>query len=118
MGQMRVNGSIRWAGMLACACVGLSAPAHAQTGAVSPGSLRVYSTIHSIGVEWDVAGDDNHDASAALDYRKTGMPAWSPALPLLRIDYNGSNTLAGSALFLTPDTSYDLRITITDPDGG
>src|SRR4051794_23644008 len=72
----------------------------------------------SVGLEWDVSGDDNHDATAALEYRKTGTSTWQPALPLVRVDYNGRNTLAGSALFLAADTSYDLRIALTDPDGG
>ena len=115
---MRMYRPIRLAWMFVLVCIVLSAPASAQSGAVSPGSLRSYSTIFSVGLEWDVSGDDNHDATAALEYRKTGTSTWQPALPLVRVDYNGSDTLAGSALFLAPDTSYDLKIALTDPDGG
>jgi parallel beta-helix repeat protein len=115
---MRFYRPVRLGWMFAFVWIGLSARASAQNGAVLPGSLRSYSTMSSVGLEWDVSGDDNHDATAALDYRRTGTSTWQQALPLVRIDYNGRNTLAGSALFLAPDTSYDFRIALADRDGG
>jgi len=102
---------------LALLGVALSTQASAQTGAV-PGALRSYSTVYSIGLEWDVTGDTNHDAAATLEFRKAGSLAWTPGLPLTRVNYNGSNMLAGSAFFLTPNTSYDVRLALADPDGG
>jgi regulation of enolase protein 1 (concanavalin A-like superfamily) len=69
-------------------------------------------------MEWDVAGDTNHNAFAAVDYRVQGVAAWSPALPLIRVDFNGDNMLAGSVLFLTPGTTYEVRLSLGDPDGG
>jgi hypothetical protein len=39
-------------------------------------------------------------------------------LPLVRVDYNGSNRLAGSVLFLNPNASYEVKLTLDDPDGG
>jgi hypothetical protein len=92
--------------------------AEAQTEAVTPGALRAYSTIYSIGVEWDVLNDIDHDARVLVDYRLEGAATWSSGLPLMRIDYNGSNQLAGSLLFLSPGTRYELRLSLTDPDGG
>jgi hypothetical protein len=105
--------------VLSLLAVLISTPA-AQTSpdALVPGPLRSYSTIHSIGVEWDVTGDADHDASATIQYRRRGTTAWQQALPLVRVDYNGSNMLAGSLLFLTPNTEYDVNIALTDPDGG
>ena len=47
-----------------------------------------------------------------------GTSAWRPALPLVRVDYNGSNRLAGSVLFLTASAAYEIRLTLADPDGG
>ena len=47
-----------------------------------------------------------------------GTAAWRPALPLVRVDYNGSNRLAGSVLFLNPNSSYEVKLTLADPDGG
>ena len=97
---------------------GLSSTAAAQTAAVLPGALRAYATIHSIGIEWDITNDTNHDAAAAVEYRGSGTTAWRRALPLVRVDFNGSNMLAGSLMFLAPDTSYDVRVSLADPDGG
>jgi len=95
------------------------------TGATPPpdtatvvGALRSYSTIYSIGVEWDITGDTNHNAAASSEYRVEGQTAWKPALPLIRVDYNGANMLAGSTMFLEPNTTYEVRLTLVDPDGG
>ena len=101
------------------------------------GELRASPTIHSIGIEWDIEGDTNHNASCEVRYRpKSGglfglfQPGWKPALPLLRIDYRGRydgdrirafrrfNMLAGSILFLEPGTTYEVELTARDPDGG
>lgn len=96
----------------------LPAPAQAQGNGTVPGALRSYSTIQSIGVEWDISGDADHDAVASLDYRVAGTAVWKGAMPLVRVDYNGANMLAGSILFLAPRTAFDIRLTLTDPDGG
>ena len=39
-------------------------------------------------------------------------------MALVRVDYNGSNMLAGRILFLSPNTAYEIRLTFADPDGG
>jgi hypothetical protein len=98
--------------------VSAAAPPPPPDTATVVGALRSYSTIYSIGVEWDISGDTNHNASAQTEYRPAGQNTWKLALPLVRVDYNGANMLAGSVMFLQPNTSYDLRLTITDPDGG
>jgi len=86
--------------------------------AISPSASRTSATIYSIGIEWDVIGDDNHNASASVVYRIQGAVSWNAALPLVRIDYNGANMLAGSILFLAPDTPYEVQVALSDPDGG
>jgi len=53
-----------------------------------------------------------------VEYRVAGTAAWRLALPLVRVDYNGYNQLTGSILFLTPGTSYEVKLTLADPDGG
>jgi hypothetical protein len=90
----------------------------AQTNATTPGAIRSYSTITSLGVEWTIGGDADHDATASVEYRAAGTIAWRPAMPLVRVDYNGANMLAGSILFASPNTTYEIRLTLTDPDGG
>ena len=93
-----------------------AAPASAQSSTV-PGQLVAYSTIYSIGVEWDILYDTNHNAVVDVTYRDQAG-AWRPASRLVRIDYNGRNMLAGSVMFLDPDTTYQVRLTLSDPDGG
>jgi hypothetical protein len=90
----------------------------AQTNATTPGAVQGYSTISSIGVEWTIGGDADHDAAATVEFRVAGTAVWRPALPLVRVDYNGKNMLAGSVLFLNANTAYELRLTLSDPDGG
>src|SRR5262249_44678022 len=78
---------------------------HAQTHAPTASTLKTSSTITSIGVEWDILGDANHDATAAVDYRVAGSTTWRAAMPLMRVDYNSRNMLAGSVLFLAANTT-------------
>lgn len=92
----------------------------------TPQELRITATHHSIGVEWDLAGDTNHDATCAVSYRVAGKETWLEALPLMRVDYAGwydknnaerpFNMLAGSVMFLQPGAAYEVKLTLTDPD--
>ena len=94
-------------------------------------------TLLSLGFEWRIAGDNNANATVAVSYRRKGEPAWHPALPLVRshgeqvgqtappnpnmhpdpIDYVNPNMFAGSVLNLEPDTVYECRFVLSDPDG-
>jgi hypothetical protein len=88
-------------------------------------------TLISLGFEWYIKGDDNHNATVEVTYRKEGDRMWKKALPLLRIkneesifsflghhiDYVTPNLFAGSILDLEPDTEYQCRFVMTDPDG-
>src|SRR2546428_1880768 len=93
-------------------------PSEAQDR-TTPGETVSYSTIHSIGIEWGISGDANHNATVTVHYRAQGTGPWKAALPLVRVDntYNG-NGFAGSILFLDPDTTYKVRLDLSDPDGG
>ncbi len=90
----------------------------AQSSDTTPGTIRTYSTITSIGIEWTIVGDADHDATAAVEYRAAAGATWQRALPLVRVQYNGANMLAGSILFLGENTAYEVRLTLSDPDGG
>jgi hypothetical protein len=90
----------------------------AQSNGATPGAFRTYATFSSIGIEWDLLGDADHDAAGVVEFRAAGTTVWRLALPLVRVDYNGSNRLAGSILFLGSNTTYDVRVTFSDPDGG
>src|SRR5687767_12252961 len=93
-------------------------PSEAQDQ-TTPEQIVSYSTIHSIGIEWGISGDANHNATVDVQYRVQGKRPWQAALPLVRVDnaYNG-NSFAGSILFLRPDTTYEVRLALSDPDGG
>ena len=94
-------------------------------------------TLQSIGLEWRMQGDDNGDASVAVAYREVGSMEWREALPLVRShgekvgslvppradfhpdpnNYTNPNMFAGSIFDLQPDTTYQVRLTLSDPDG-
>lgn len=103
-------------------------PPSAGSDRCQPGPLRTYATIHSIGIEWDIAGDANHNAACRVTFRPQGSASWKAALPLFRVDFFGwyaqtkadraYNMLAGSILLLEPDTAYEVRLELADPDGG
>jgi len=49
--------------------------------------LLDYSTIHSLGFELRIDGDDNHNAICVVRYRLEDAGEWKTALDLYRIDY-------------------------------
>ena len=119
-----------------------SAPA-----ATVPGKAEVAATLRCLGVTWRIQGDSNENCRVKVAYRQPGDPDWRPALDLLRVENSGhdghimdeavipksirhkriwrwskpvpyGNLLAGSILYLTPDTDYEVRLQLEDPDGG
>jgi hypothetical protein len=119
-----------WLALLSPSLVLAGVRTHAGDFWVEPPTLR------SLGFEWRIAGDANHDASVAVSYRRKGETAWRQALPLLRLDgevvsggvprdgggehfnhYIAPNMFAGSILNLEPDTEYECRLLLSDPDG-
>jgi hypothetical protein len=94
-------------------------------------------TLISLGFEWKIQGDANRNAKVEVEYRKQGESRWHPGLPLFRLQNEllgtpppGSgpyatdqakgpapNAFAGSIFNLEPDTTYEARFTLSDPDG-
>lgn len=101
----------------------------APRNAVSTGELLIEPpTLINLGFEWFIQGDDNRNAAVEVSYREQGETGWSSALPLLRLQgeriFSGNifdvivpNMFAGSILDLEPDTEYQARFVMTDPDG-
>lgn len=85
-------------------------------------------TIENLGFRWYIAGDSNRNASVTVEFRKQGQSLWTEALPMLRVHnevvnqvygpYRTGNLFASSVLFLEPATTYEIRFTMSDPDGG
>jgi hypothetical protein len=112
----RIRSFSQWAITIALA-LGFCASAHAQD-ATTPGAASASTSIHCIGIEWPITGDADHDATCQTEYRVQGAGTWQNALPLLRCDNSDHNGFFGSIFYLDPDTAYEVRLTITDPDGG
>jgi hypothetical protein len=109
--------------------------------ATTSGSFTVEpATLVSLGFEWKIEGDDNRTAKVESFYRKKGESNWRPALPLMRLQreqigtapapgaqnanaryplfqYTAANMFSGSILNLDPDTEYECRFVLSDPDG-
>ena len=126
--------------LLLCAVVGsvsltraqgppAAAPIVPSSAIVIPGELLIEPpTLLNLGFEWFIQGDTNRNAVVEVSYRKTGGTSWKSALPLLRlqgeriyaesrVDVIAPNMFAGSILDLEPDTSYEARFVMLDPDG-
>ena len=94
--------------------------------ATSAGELVVEPpTLICLGFEWTIGGDANRNATVDLRYRRSGDEGWKEGLPLLRMGgerifrapYTVPDRFAGSILDLEPDTEYEVRLTMKDPDG-
>jgi hypothetical protein len=120
-------------------------PLGAQIAAI-PGEFRVQpATLTALGFDWKISGDSNRNAQVEVSYRKKGDPQWRKALPLFRMHhewigtpvgpgypappvsdgtsyvnpfrYHTPNMFSGSILNLQPDTQYECRFVLSDPDG-
>lgn len=92
-------------------------------------------TDRSLGVYWIIRGDDNHNARIDVAWRRAAAPEWRKGAPLFRVEKgphrdgkDGSKLteqvpadgwlFAGSVIYLEPGTAYELRLSLSDPDGG
>jgi hypothetical protein len=85
-------------------------------------------TLENLGFEWFIRGDENRNSSVAVSFRELGTQNWQEGLPMLRIggeriyarvqfDVELPPMFAGSIMNLAPDTAYEARFTMSDPDG-
>jgi hypothetical protein len=110
--------------LLAGACALLHGAALAGNASV-PGTVTTpHPTLQNIAVEWDFSGDDNANAQVSVRYRVKGTSGWSKGMPLLRVQagsaqgYSWRTRHSGSVLDLKSNTTYELRLSLDDPDGG
>jgi hypothetical protein len=125
---MRVRNN--WNIVLGLAACGFCTSSTAQSAhGVTAGELIVEPpTLISLGFEWYIEGDTDRDAAVAVAYRRAGEREWHESLPLLRVQnertfyvdtlyYTAPNMFAGSVFELAENTEYEVRFTLTDPDG-
>ncbi len=98
--------------------------------ATYPGKISTpYPTLTCLAVEWLIKGDDNANGMVKVDYRTAGEKEWRQAMPLVRVPagstenrtrptYTWENKHSGSIFNLKPDTEYEIRLSLSDPDGG
>ncbi len=92
--------------------------------AISPGELVVEPpTLICLGFQWYAEGDDDRDATVAVEYRKVGERTWRTAMNLLRLlpsrDPNDvPPAFAGTIFDLEEGAEYECRLSLSDPDGG
>src|SRR6185503_16366661 len=116
--------------VIACVTIALAAcVARAANNAEPVGDpLAERPTLRSLGAYWIVRGDENKNAVVSFDYRRQGEAQWHKGAPLFRVEKDANKAggpkvpddawlFAGSALLLEPDSAYELRLTLTDPDG-
>jgi hypothetical protein len=116
------------------ACLAFQYAAHA-VDPIAVGAAQIDPpTVCCLGIVVPIVqGDDNYNAVVGVEHREAGQTAWQPAQPLLRLrpetistetppsGYglpNPAEGFAGSIFGLRDGTSYDVRLSITDPDGG
>lgn len=114
---------------VACAWALTTSAAEAPaSNAVAPGEVFVeLPTLHALGYEWPLAGDANRNAAVSVRFRRKGTEAWRDGLPPLRIggeetkylalDFTAPALSAGSLFDLEADTTYEILLRLTDPDG-
>ena len=104
-------------------------PLYSQNSTI-PGEVKTpYPTIQNLAVEWYIQGDDNLNGIVKIQYREKGTGAWRQAMPLRRVPagemiglrnllFKWDNKHSGSIFNLKPDTDYEIKLNLEDPDGG
>ena len=88
----------------------------------------ILSNIDTVGFSLIYEGDDNNNAVTVMKYREDGKSEWIQGHPLFEIkrgtkfslndgvsDYR--NELAGRMFYLLPGKTYEVKVTVADPDG-
>ena len=107
----------------------LGATADARDGTQAGHFTVEHPTLHNLGFEWVIRGDENRNAQVTVAFRRVGEAEWREALPLVRVggervfrtrehlDYRVPDGFAGSILNLEAGTEYECRFELSDADG-
>src|SRR5690606_28508040 len=118
MRRLLVSPSVLLAALL------LHAPAFAQDATVPGAVSSPYPTFENLAIEWLVDGDDNENGTVTVRFREEGAADFSQGLPLFRVPagnnagFSWDNKHSGSVFGLKPGTTYEVELTLVDPDGG
>ncbi len=128
---MRTKNHLAWLlPVVSLFLLGLSPSTAVAQNEVGPGQFYVEpTTLINAGFEWYITGDDNRTASVTVWYRRAnGNSPWQQGMNLVRIQnevafhppyyvYVAPNMFAGSIFDLQPDTEYEAKFELCDPDG-
>ncbi|MFT4533947.1 MAG: hypothetical protein ACI9P5_001299 [Saprospiraceae bacterium] len=90
------------------------------------GTVIYNPTFEHIAFHANIEGDDNKNSTITVEYKLTGTENYLPGAITMRANpemiVNGSalglNFHAGSIMHLLPNSSYDIKLTLVDIDGG
>ena len=105
-------------------CLGAVLASAAAADATTAGTPTAPGpTPYGISLVWPFSGDADGDGKVAVRYRQAGG-AWKQGMPLFRVpagslaDHGWANAHRGSLFDLQPGTTYEVELTLADPDGG
>jgi hypothetical protein len=81
-------------------------------------------TFEHLSIDWPITGDANNNGVVSVRFRAQGSSSWRTGMPLRRVPAgtNGSfswgNRHSGSLFGLEPGTTYEIELSLVDPDGG
>jgi len=100
---------IALATLIAAASTSAAASEIALTG------LQTKGTFENAGVRVSYIGDADSNAVVSTEYRRKGETEWTAGHPMIRI---AGSRFATSLFGLSEGTTYEVRLSPVDPDGG
>jgi cysteine-rich repeat protein len=102
----------------------LPATVWAQASTTPGTPTAPHPTLENLSIVWPITGDSDNDSVVTVRYRAMGAATYRTGLPLRRIPAGESegfswvNKHAGSVFDLVPGTTYEIELSLSDPDGG
>lgn len=96
----------------------------AQDATTAGKPVSEHPTYENLSIDWPIQGDQNENGDVKVRFRQQGTAHWNEALPLFRVPagsncgFQWRNRHSGSLFNLTPDTTYEIELSLRDPDGG
>ena len=87
-------------------------PTVALSGTSSDQDNHITPLIHSAGI---VIYGQNENSVNDVQFKEVGSETWRPAMPLAWEPIYGA--LSGSLMYLTPNTEYNVEVTVTEDNG-
>ncbi len=112
-------------GMPTDASAGCPPPGPTNANTTTPGEITTPNpTLRNVAIEWAITGDANENSVVRVRFRPMGAGAFREAMPLRRVPAGSTsgrswtNRHSGSIFDLEPDTTYEVELSLLDPDGG